>query len=277
MKRTRVLLAVATLALCSGAVFAGDEPSHGYLVTSDGIKVHYLVKGEGVPVVLIHGYTGSAEGNWFSNGVADELAKTNRVVAIDVRGHGRSDKPHDAAMYGPRLWQDVLELMDHLAIQKAHVHGYSMGGGITTQLLVHAPERFITAAYGGSGVRETDAKWLSRVPEDKEGVDPLEEEARGKLRASPTRDDDALAAVRAGFSSGPRSDIDLSTIKIPVLAINGEFDRPIAKTRRLERELKDFRSVILPGKSHLTAIMQGYIPKEYITSLAKFIRENNPS
>ena len=69
--------------------------------------------------------------------------------------------------------------------------------------------------------------------------------------------------------------IDLTKIKIPVLAINGEFDRPNAKTHRMQRELTNFKSVVLPGKSHLTAIMAGYIPKEYIESLATFIDEND--
>lgn len=269
------------LAVCCGLLVApgamGDvDVSHGYLVTSDGIKIHYLVSGTGTPVVLIHGYTGSAEGNWYSNGVAEALSRTNHVVAIDVRGHGKSDKPHDASMYGKRIWQDVIELMDHLDIQKAHVHGYSMGGAITTQLLIHAPERFITAAYGGSGVREVDEAWKSKVPADKEGTDPLEEEARTTLRGSPTRDDEALGLVRQSWRGAFGEDIDLKKINIPVLAINGEFDRPIAKSHRLKRELKDFKSVVLPGKSHLTAIMAGYIPELYITSLVDFVTSHNP-
>jgi len=74
---------------------------------------------------------------------------------------------------------------------------------------------------------------------------------------------------------GP-STIDLTKIKIPVLAINGQFDRPHAKTHRMKRELADFRAVVLPGKSHLTAIMAGYMPPEYIDELVKFIDGNDP-
>ena len=70
--------------------------------------------------------------------------------------------------------------------------------------------------------------------------------------------------------------IDLTTLDIPVLAINGEFDRPIAKTHRMERELKSFKSVVLPGKSHLTAIMSGYMPQLYIDSLVSFINSHDP-
>jgi pimeloyl-ACP methyl ester carboxylesterase len=255
--------------------WAGLGPTHGFYVASDGTKIHYMVAGKGTPVLLIHGYTGSAEGNWFSNGVATSLAQTNRVIAIDIRGHGQSDKPHEPEKYGSHLWKDVIELMNHLAIPKIHVHGYSMGGAIVTQLLIHDYERYITASYGGSGVRETNPEWQNKVPADKEGVDPLEEEARSTLRGSPTRDDTALDAVRETFRQGFSSDVDLSTVKIPILALNGEFDRPIAKTHRMERELTNFKSVVLPGKSHLTAIMKGYIPDQYIESLTRFIQTNN--
>lgn len=248
------------------------EPKHDTFVASDGVKIHFLEAGQGSPVVLIHGYTGTAEGNWFSNGVAESLAKNHRVVAIDCRGHGKSEKPHDPAKYGPQMAKDVLELMDHLKIDKAHVHGYSMGGFIVTQLLAMAPGRFITASYGGSGVPEVDEKHRAEVPADEPGPDPQEAEAASKLRAHPERDDEALAAVRKyPWEPSQRGTIDLTTIMIPVLAINGQFDGPHAKTHRMQRELANFRSVVLPGKSHLTAIMAGYIPKLYIDSLVKFV------
>ena len=70
-------------------------------------------------------------------------------------------------------------------------------------------------------------------------------------------------------------EIDLTKVTIPVLAINGEFDRPHAKTERMQRELKNFTNVVLPGKSHLTAIAAPYIPKEYGGSLAAFIDKND--
>ena len=272
----RLWISVFTMAVSvSVSAYAGDGPSHGYFVSSDGLKIHYLVQGKGSPVVLIHGYTGSAEGNWFANGVAAALVPNHRVVAIDVRGHGQSDKPHDPAMYGDRMWMDVIELMDHLAIEKAHVHGYSMGGMITTQLLARHADRFITAAYGGSGVSETDPEQRAKIPEDAAGPDPEEAEARDTLSASPSRDEKALGAIRSSFAGALRGDIDLTKITIPVLAINGEFDRPNARTHRMQRELKNFKSVVLPGKSHLTAIMKGYIPDLYIESLVSFINEHD--
>jgi pimeloyl-ACP methyl ester carboxylesterase len=172
--------------------------------------------------------------------------------------------------------RDVIELMDHLKIDKAHIHGYSMGGMLTGQLLAAHPERFITASFGGSGIPEVDPEQVAKVPADKEGRDALEDEASEKLRHHPERDDEALAAVRGSWNPADRGKIDLTKVTIPVLAINGEFDKPNAKTHRMQRELANFKSVVLPGKSHLTAIMAGYIPPEYINTLVAFIDANDP-
>src|SRR5437763_648898 len=89
----RVAVLVAVL-LAAATTLSAAEPSHEYFKSSDGIKIHYMQLGDhGSYVVLIHGYTGSAEGNWFANGVAVALAKDHKVVALDCRNHGRSDKP----------------------------------------------------------------------------------------------------------------------------------------------------------------------------------------
>jgi pimeloyl-ACP methyl ester carboxylesterase len=147
---------------------------------------------------------------------------------------------------------------------------------ITGQLLATHPERFVTAVFGGSGVPEVEQDWKDKVPADKPGPDPKEAEARQKLSGLPGQDREALNAVQQyPWKAGERTKIDLTKIKFPVLAINGEFDRPNYKTHRMQRELVNFKSVVLPGKSHLTAIMPGYIPKEYIETLAAFIDAND--
>jgi pimeloyl-ACP methyl ester carboxylesterase len=279
MRATGYCLALAVV-LSSNHRLGAVEPVDGFFTASDGVKIHYLEAGKatapGAPVILIHGFSGTAHGNWFLNGIADALAAKHWVVAIDCRGHGKSDKPHDAKKYGPQMSEDIIELMDHLKISKAHVHGYSMGGFITTQLLAKHPERFLTAAYGGSGVFEVKQEWKDKVPADKPERDPKEAEASKTLAGNPDRDTRALAAVQAyEWKPGERGEIDLTKIKIPVFAINGELDGPNAKTHRMQRELVNFKSVVLPGKSHLTAIMAGYIPKEYIESLVAFIDAND--
>ncbi|HEY6404054.1 MAG TPA: alpha/beta hydrolase [Blastocatellia bacterium] len=289
----RNILSIVFCLLTAGAVFAQNKVEHKYFTTSDGVKIHFMVKGKGAPVILIHGYTGSAEGNWFSNGIADALAVNHMVIAIDCRNHGLSDNPQPM---GPGKAEDVIELMDRLKIQKAHLHGYSMGGGIVGRLMAMIPDRFITAGFGGSGIQETDPEWRAKAPKDKEGRDPQEDEASAKLRAKRAKDlgvtleeyqkqlaerqerqRAALAAANAQAAARPAGpQLDLTKITFPVLAINGEFDRPLAKTVRMSRELRNFTNVVLPGKSHLTAIMAGYMPKEYLESVVKFINANDP-
>src|SRR6476620_10349111 len=125
--RVAALLVSCGSFVCLPVETFGVEPTHGTFKTSDGVKIHYMEIGQGVPVILIHGYTGNAEGNWFANGIAQALATNHHVIALDCRNHGKSDKPQP---HGPGNARDVVELMDHLKIQKAHFHGYSMGGGI---------------------------------------------------------------------------------------------------------------------------------------------------
>src|SRR5580658_5080285 len=98
---------------------------------SNGVKIHYTVQGKGEPVVLIHGYAVNIPLNW--GAVLPGLAGNYQVIAIDNRGHGKSDKPHDAASYNPKLMAgDTIHLMDHLKIRQAHIVGYSMGGFLTS-------------------------------------------------------------------------------------------------------------------------------------------------
>ena len=294
-KPAAMLLIAATILAATAT--AQEKPKSAFFTTSDGVKIHYLVAGKGVPVILIHGYTGSAEGNWFSNGIAQALAKNHMVIAIDCRNHGKSDKPQPM---GPGKAEDVVEMMNHLKIPRAHLHGYSMGGGIVSRLMVLIPDRIITAGFGGSGIQEVDPEMRAKVPADKQGRDAQEEEASSKLRARRAQDlgisaeqyakqleqrqaqqraaaeaaRTSAAGTTAPASTAPR--LDLSKIKFPVMAVNGEFDRPIAKTYRMWRELDNFTNIVLPGKSHLTAIMAGYMPKEYLEGVVKFINANDP-
>jgi len=153
----RALLAVALFLAGTSLAHAEDPWTHHFLKMSDGAKLHYVEMGQGTPVILLHGAGGSGEGNWMRNGIGPALAKTNRLIAPDQRGHAYTDAGDRSKMA-----QDVLELMNHLGIEKAHIGGFSMGGGVTARLLATNPERFITAHFGGSGVRET-AEWSGKL------------------------------------------------------------------------------------------------------------------
>ena len=268
-KPTLAALAILVLALCC---FGQGGGASGFFTASDGVKIHYLTAGTtGSWVVLIHGYSDSAQRMWFTTGIAPALAKNHRVVAIDNRNHGESDKPQPN---GTGRAMDVIELMDHLKIQKAHIHGYSMGGGMTGQLLGIAPERFITAGFGGSGLTETDPELRAKAAamDDKlpkaEGRD-AEAMERFRSRVSAAR---PTAAATPAPAAAPTPVVDVSKLSIPIIAINGSFDSPYSKTHRLWREARTFQNIILPGKTHLTAIaVGGPMPPQYIDSMVKFI------
>jgi len=268
------LLTVAQPALAQSERPAAPPPpagaKDGFFTTTDGIKIHYLLTGEtGSWVVLIHGYSDSAQRMWFTTGIAPEIAKHHRVVALDNRNHGQSDKPQPG---GSGRAQDIVELMDHLKIQKAHIHGYSMGGGITGQLLGMIPDRFITAGFGGSGLTETDPVFKA----EGEALDAALPKATGADAAGMDRFRSRVAAARPASSNAappaPAPAVDLSTLNIPILAVNGSFDNPFQKTHRIWRQAREFQNVILPNKTHLTAIAASAPPdQQYIAVIAGFI------
>jgi pimeloyl-ACP methyl ester carboxylesterase len=274
--------AIGCALLLTSIAFADlAEPKDDYFTTSDGVKIHYLTQGdEGSWVVLIHGYTDTAQRMWFSTGIAPLLAENHRVVALDNRNHGQSDKPQPR---GPGKAEDVVELMDHLGIEKAHIHGYSMGGGITGQLMTMIPGRFITAGFGGSGIYESDEKLRAQAA----ALDPQMPEPTGAAAAAYRRLRESIAARAAedGETAEDSSrrfrralDIDLHEIDFPVIAINGEFDRPYSKTQRMWRELNEFTNVVLPGLNHMTAIAVGVpMSQEYVDAIVRFINAYDES
>jgi len=276
-------------------------PQHGWFTAHDGVKLHYWALGPapgaaaGRPVVLLHGFTGSAD-MWLMNGVAAALRSGHRVLALDCRGHGRSDKPHDPMKYGLQIADDVAELLDHEKIAQAHVHGFSLGGWILAQLINRHPGRLATATFYGHAVLEMDEAMIASVPPDYPGVDSRDPKAREAVRAPielesrrvkgpGERDEEALEAARAypwpaeqmgeGEIFPSRIPIDLSKLKIPVLAMMGSFDFPNLKTHRMWRELDDLQVVRLSGRGHTSGVAPGYIHPAYIPATVRFIEGND--
>lgn len=296
MRKFGILLAMGLAVLGAPAASLAQELRNIPIVTGgwqekfwthpDGTKFHYFEMGRGTPVILIHGSGGTAA-NWMANGLGAGLAKTNKVYAIDMRGHGQTvgrDGKRQART--PNMDLDVLAFMDAMGIKKAHIGGFSMGGSITSQLMARAPERFITAHFGGSGIAEVpNSEFARMVPPEKEGVAPLDAEARRLYEARA-----AAEAAKAGVAPGatpvlssqpvpaavPRPPLDLTKIDFPILAVIGEFDRPYGRTHRLWREAKNFRRVILKNRGHLSSYMAGIAPELYRDELTAFVVQNNP-
>jgi pimeloyl-ACP methyl ester carboxylesterase len=138
------------LALFAGPVRA-DQPVSAYL-SLKGVNIHYIVQGSGSPVVLVHGWQSSAQLNWQAPGILAALARKHRVIALDLPGYGRSDRPAAADAYGAQWIEDVLGLLDHLAVRQAHIVGYSMGGMVALKFTADHPDRVMSVALGGMGL-----------------------------------------------------------------------------------------------------------------------------
>ncbi|AKT37847.1 alpha/beta fold hydrolase [Chondromyces crocatus] len=234
-----------------------SEPADRTFSASDGVTLHYVeYPGPGSPVMLLHGFLGSAQGNWIAPGISAAIAARHRVVLLDQRGHGESDKPEDASAYGERMLTDVIELLDHLDIPRAHLGGYSMGGAMTLGLMRLSPERFITATVGAMGLEETEESFRTAAEAmDPQGTDPDEEKILEMAGAGEPPDPLVVEAIVKGHGTWWPPAVELRAIAFPVLSIIGEFDEPYSTTSRLRRELPNLKTVIVPGRTHLTTII----------------------
>lgn len=220
---------------------------------SNGVKINYLDQGKGAVVVLLHGFSGSASAMWEKRTqILPTFAKEHRVVAPDFRGHGKSDKPHDAAKCGAELAEDVIRLLDHLKIEKAHVVGYSMGSTVAGKLLVSHPDRLLSVTFGGGGPSLNPSKAFNELMEataesldQNNGMGPLlialtpaggpkltpELAATISKMALGNNDQKALAAVLRGQQELTVTEAQLKANTVPVLFVHGSRESVLIKER----------------------------------------------
>lgn len=139
----RPVLTVAAQAPAGPNAGKGLPAAPDQTFTSGEVSLRYREVGQGPPVLLVHGYSGSIAA-WF--GFAGPLAVTHRVIAVDVRGFGQSSKFGDPKRFGEPMADDLVRLLDHLHIDRAHVIGHSMGALITANLVARYPARVSSAA-----------------------------------------------------------------------------------------------------------------------------------
>jgi pimeloyl-ACP methyl ester carboxylesterase len=288
LKNMAKKFALLPLLFLFSVLHAGD-----FTFNSAGTKIHYTVDGKGEPVILIHGYAASIAANWGAPGIIKGLADSYQVIAIDNRGHGQSDKPHEAADYGIKMIDDVIRLMDHLKIKKAHIVGYSMGGFITEVLLTEHPNRLLTATLGGAGWNDprdhTQTDLLNHLADSLEngkGIGPLivalnpvgappptpqAIEATSKMFLA-ANDPLALAAVARGMDYFPKvTETKIRANKVPVLALIGEVDPLKVGVDRLNAMMMPhLKIVVIPGANHLTAFANPL----FLSSLKSFLAEH---
>jgi pimeloyl-ACP methyl ester carboxylesterase len=114
-----------------------------------GQRIHYTLEGSGPLLVLQHGLLSSAD-DWRQSGFAGAFAETFTVACVDSLGHGHSDKPSDASLYGQaQRAADVVAVIDDIGVDKAHLLGYSMGGWISVGVARFHPERLASLVIGG--------------------------------------------------------------------------------------------------------------------------------
>ena len=280
--RFRWLLVLSLVLMGTAGPISAQVASHGYFTASDGLTLHYLTGGgrKGDPVILVPGYGQSASYWLREGGLGWALADDYRVFALDLRGHGQSDKPHDPMKYGPQMSQDIVDLMDHLGIQKTHVHGFGLGGALLTRLLTSHQHRLITAIYGGSGVPEVDPKWVSLVPKDAEIDDPRELALFNSMVSRSMSDEKALDAIYKypweagtgfeGYVQSAAIEVDLKQVGIRVLSIIGEYDQRKRWTYRMAREIPRPLLVVLPDCGHLRSVET----KGYNEAVMRFLRRH---
>jgi pimeloyl-ACP methyl ester carboxylesterase len=154
----RSLLALlAVCCLVPKLIYADDA-----VFDSNGVKIRYVTEGAGEAVVLIHGWMADSS-MWGRDPSGNTRLNTSgadgfRLIALDCRGHGKSDKPHDPAAYGPEMAADVVRLLDHLKIEKAHLIGYSSGAFIAGMVAATHPRRVLSVVYAGQAPLVAEAR-----------------------------------------------------------------------------------------------------------------------
>ncbi len=258
---------------------------------SDGVQIRYIVEGDGVPVVLIHGFSANLEQNWGAAGVIADLAKDYRVIALDNRGHGKSGKPHGRENYGTKMVGDVVRLLDHLGIEKAHIVGYSMGGFMTSNLIANHPERIICAVPAGAGWSRPGDLAVSTINELADSLEagtgfaPLIEgltpegqpkptaEMMNSINALLTAQNDvlALAAAVRGMADLAVTEEQLKANKVPTLSIIGEIDPLKAGVDTMADVMSNLKVVVIEGADHMNCFTN---PK-FMKSLRKFLAKHS--
>jgi pimeloyl-ACP methyl ester carboxylesterase len=234
--------------------YAQPALAGSYFTSFDSTRIYYEVKGDGYPVILIHGFSGTGQG-WKNCAVYGDLLKAGyKVILIDQRGNGHSDKPHtDAAYANDAEARDIIGLMRSLNIKNYYAVGYSRGSIITSRLLL-LDKRISKAVMGGMGDAYTNPNWPRRLHAYRAlmGDTTLHDvDDMVKYIRSQHFDEQALALQQKYQPS--TSAKELSTVRIPVLIIRGTDDKENGSETGLNNLIPHSRLVYVPG-NHNTAI-----------------------
>jgi CubicO group peptidase (beta-lactamase class C family) len=243
-------------------------------VENDGVRIHYEVQGEGPPLVLMHWLTGSLE-DWRVFGYVDALKESYRLILIDARGHGQSDKPHDPAAYVlEKQAGDIVAVLDKLGVDKAHYYGYSLGGELGWALAKYVPDRFSSLMIGGASPEDFDPS--AEIARDRGlGTEEYGNMAAGVLSGYgfsrpkiyaiyAATDFEAVIADLQAIST-PNFAADLPGMTMPVLLLAGTGDEDYRAMEAATSKLPNATFASLPGNDHMTAYLRTNLLVEHLT------------
>lgn len=230
-----------------------------------------------VPVVLHHGFIADGVLNWEGPGVVKALVEAGRwVVAIDARGHGASDKPHDPALYGEAtMARDLMQLVDRLEAERYDLVGYSMGAVVSLLVAAQDPRvrRLVVGGVGEGivvcGGVDTRALPNGALAAALEADDPktIEDPAGAGFRAFA----DMLRADRLALAAQARSvhasPIALDRITAPALVLAGRSDPLAVRPELLAQAIPGAELRLLQG-DHMSALQD----PAFIGSIRDFVR-----
>jgi pimeloyl-ACP methyl ester carboxylesterase len=216
------------------------------------------------PLLMLHGFSSNRVEGWKRTGWFGACERRGqRALAMDLRGHGESFKPHDPAQYASAILAgDVLALMDHLNVEIADLLGFSMGSAVAFQVAKAAPHRVSNLILAGVGGR-----WLHPEPHDDhmalamEADDPADIEdllSRSFRHFADEQGEDRLAL--AACSRAPRTALgadDFYALTVPTLVIAGARDELAGDPRELADAIPGARSITVPGCNHFALITHG--------------------
>jgi pimeloyl-ACP methyl ester carboxylesterase len=240
------ILSAFIITLFGATCFAQDAGK--FFTSFDGTKIYYEVKGEGAPVILVHGFTGTSQG-WKHGSLYPALLTAGyKVVILDMRGNGQSDKPHTDAGYSDDAEaKDIKDLATSLGFKKYAVVGYSRGSIITSRLMV-LDKRITKAVMGGMGADYTNREWPRRIHAYKALMgDTTIHDVDDMMVWIRKNNFDNLALAYQQKHQPSTSKQELAKVKVPVLLIDGTEDNTNGDVHDLQKLIPTSTMVSVPG------------------------------
>ncbi|MEO8413458.1 MAG: alpha/beta hydrolase [Ginsengibacter sp.] len=263
-------LIISTTKAQTGSIDSKLPIDSGYFSSFDGTKIYYEVRGAGKTVLLVHGFIVNSNSWKHAALYSDLLNDGYKVIVLDMRGNGKSGKPHDSTAYdNDAEAKDIMGLMKLLKIDEYSVVGYSRGSIITARLLI-LDKRIQDAVLGGIGIDFTNPEWPRRimfyhalrgdsVPELKEMVKSVQQQKLDQL---------ALAYLQRSQPSTSKE--ALHTITQPVLVISGGEDATNGSAGELAKLLTNSTVATVSGDhNHASGTT------EFSTAVINFLQKNN--